>query len=413
MNPADKGKLPLHLLRAQTPHAMATYVQRGANGKLHIDAGGMTATQQAEFRLHQMRFNDPALKRAKEMHKVADGVPDILQRSNAVNTVTDDSLLANPPMAASKPGTTPVPARAGQLTQVDIWQAPCEGIMGGKYALSAYDAYSTDFVIYPMKSKDQSPAAVNQYYLDSKADGVDVDKGGVLYSDNEIVLNSAKMDDVAAEHSQTRGNSNEYEPTGNAGVESVFRLTPREMRKMHIRANLPDEFWECTMMASADILSMTRNKDGKSPREWRLGKRPNLSRQRVIGCKVFVRKPEPWRQNKLDDRGVVGINLGRHRSKPGYWVWTPAYGLITSKHVTFKENDFPFKTGEFTFARQQSTGGGHFSLANAMLPVVPAEGCLGARMRPGTLGSGGDVRAALMAPRFRGGIPGRMHAFGR
>ena len=266
----------------------------------------------------------------------------------------------------------PIATRPGQITQIDICDMPVVSILGSKKLLSAVDNYSSDFVFYPMRAKSDSPAAVNQYYLDSKSDGVDIDKGGTLYSDNEIVLNSIAMDDVAAEHNNNRGNSNEYEPWGNATVESTFRIGPAEMRKMHVRSGVPEEFWDFSAIAAEKLLAITRNKDGKSPRELRTGRRQSVKKLRVWGCRVIARMPVPWRTGKIGAQAVVGINLGRARTKPGYWVWSPEYGLMTSSNVTFYEDVFPFKTGEFTFdtdtgAKQPPTGGSGY----AVMSTVP------------------------------------------
>ena len=90
-------------------------------------------------------------------------------------------------------------------------------------------------------------------------------------------------------------------------------------------------------------------RDGKSPRELRTGRRANINSRRVWGCRVAARIPPPWREGKLDQQNVDGINLGRCRTKPGYWVWSPDTGIYATSNVTFFENEFPFKDGRFTW----------------------------------------------------------------
>ena len=127
--------------------------------------------------------------------------------------------------------------------------------MGNNYMESCYDFASTNMAMYPIRNKSDAPHATDQYFRWCKANGVDIDSGGVLYRDNEIVLNSAAMDAVAREHNQDNKNSNEYDPTGNAGVESTFRILPHEMRKNAIRSGVPDEFWLLLprLVASASV----------------------------------------------------------------------------------------------------------------------------------------------------------------
>ena len=180
----------------------------------------------------------------------------------------------------------------------------------------------------------------------------------MLYADNEIVLNSVAFNAVAAKHNQSRANSVEYTPTGNSGAESTFRILPNEMRKMMIRAGVPDEFWDFAALDAAFLMAATRERDGVSVGTKFDGRRRDISRRRVWGCLVVAKLPAPWVQSNTTARGVEGINLGKARGKPGWWVWSPEYGLLTSKHVTFYETRFPFKDGTFALhSSSRSTGG--------------------------------------------------------
>ena len=206
-------------------------VQRGARGKLHIDMDDMSDVERAEFYLQLARFNDPPLGRATNMGKIADGVPAIFSKANAVNTVTDARMLADPPTSPPKAGSTPRATKPGQLTQADYWSGPCVSLIGNKGAYTYYDSFSSNCAMHPVAKKSDVTVTTDQYYLNCKARGIDVDRqGGVLYTDNEIVLNSAKRDAVAASHGQTRANSIEYRPTGNSGAESTFRIVPNSGR---------------------------------------------------------------------------------------------------------------------------------------------------------------------------------------
>ena len=178
-------------------HVLATFVTRGKDGPTHIDANPLSAKDELEFRLWSARLNDPAPARLRAVHEVLDNVPGVLRKANMNNTATDARMLANAPAMATHRRATPIATRPGEITQIDLCTMPCTSILGNKYLLSAYDNATGDFEFYPIDKKSTAPAAVNQYYLDAKAAGVDIDKGGVLYSDNEIVLNSEFMDEVS------------------------------------------------------------------------------------------------------------------------------------------------------------------------------------------------------------------------
>ena len=354
--------------------ALTETVQRGAHGKLHVDVDAMTGAERALFDLQMARCNDLSLGRAQSLPGICDGVPDILRKANAVNTATPTRMLADPPMSPPVKGSTPVAERPGQLTQTDLWKGPTVSLMGNSYMSTQYDSHSTHFEVYPMKKKSEAPAVQDRYFTWAKARGVDIDRGGVLYSDNEIVLNSVAFNAVAAKHNQSRANSVEYTPTGNSGAESTFRILPNEMRKMMIRAGVPDEFWDFAALDAAFLMAATRERDGVSVGTKFDGRRRDISRRRVWGCLVVAKLPAPWVQSNTTARGVEGINLGKARGKPGWWVWSPEYGLLTSKHVTFYETRFPFKDG--TFALHSSsrstggTGGGGVSFAPTEEPTA-------------------------------------------
>ena len=370
--PVDVGELPADTL---VQVCSVETVQRGT-GPLHVDAKAMDGKERAMFELNMARMNDPSLGRALGMHNIADGVHKVLQKANSVNTVTDARMLADPPASPPKAGTTPVAERPGQLTQTDWWSGPCVSIIGNKGMFCFYDSHSTNIVFYPAKSKAVAPQATDTYFLNCKARGVNFDKGGVLWSDNEIVLNSRAMDDVAARHGQARGNAIEYKPTGNSGAESTFRIGGHEMRKSLIRAGLPDEFWDFAIMDAQVLLEATRERDGVAVGTKFDGLRRGLASRRVFGSKVIAKKFPTWVRSKADDRGVMGINLGRARAQPGWWIWTPDFGVFPSDDVTFFETVFPFKDGTFKLAarKHQSAGGGGagIDMTAAAAPALPA-----------------------------------------
>ena len=208
-------------------------VQYAGSGRVRIDVKSTewSAKKRATFELHSARLNDPSMHRLKQLHKNANGVHEVLREANMVNTATDARMLADPPAAPAKEGTTPDVDKPGARTDVDIATMPVEDIHGNKHYLSCRDAASTDFECYPMKKKSDAPAMLQRFINESKAKGVDMDSGGVVWSDNEIVLNSVEFDTVASENHQARGNSVDYKPTGNAGAESTIRLSKHEMRK--------------------------------------------------------------------------------------------------------------------------------------------------------------------------------------
>ena len=60
--------------------SLAAAVQRGANGRLHIDVKKMSEKDEAEFAIWQARLNDPPVERMHQIRKVADNAPAVLSK---------------------------------------------------------------------------------------------------------------------------------------------------------------------------------------------------------------------------------------------------------------------------------------------------------------------------------------------
>ena len=350
-----------------TPQVMAvqaSVINRGKHGKLHIDPTVMSPMAQAKFDLSLQQLNDPASDRAKSLHKVMDNVPEILGKANYNNTATDSRMLANGPAHPAPESEMPMADRVGALTQIDGWDAGVVSLLGNRYMLDCIDSYSTDIEIYFAKKKSEFPDLVDRYFLEMLRDDPDaIAKGGVLYSDNEAVLTSQRMKDIATKHKRTTETSIQYRATTNAAAETGFRLVPNEMRKIYVRTGVPKEFWEFVANEARRILRWTRIRGDKTPGELRTGKRADFNKftDSTFGCRVIARIPVPWRQDKHVPRSVSGVNLGKARNQPGYHIWCAEYGFMTSSDVTFFQHVFPFKTGAMSLrGAQHATGGGAF-----------------------------------------------------
>ena len=370
---ADGDKFSLYgdySVRAVVPSSVAvrqldvSVITRGKHGAKHVDTKPLLEHERIEFEFAHQVLNEPAPDRAKNLHKVMDGAPPILQKSNYNNAATEGRLLANAPAMPSPAGGDHA-TRVGELTQIDGWDSQVVSYLGNRYMLACYDAYSTDFELYFAKKKSEFPNRVDRYFTEKlRQHGDFVELGGVLYSDNEPVLVSQDMEAVALKHNRTRETSVEYRATSNAGVESVFRTVPNEMRKIYVRTKIPFDLWEFVALEAQRILAATREhgkEHGKSVHEVSTGERPDYAsfNRDSIGCLVVARLPVPWRQHKQVPRNIEGVNLGKSRSQPGWVLYNPEYGLMTSADVTFLHHIFPFKDGSIKF-RAKHGGGGVF-----------------------------------------------------
>ena len=305
----------------------------------HIDAEEMSPRDSLKFELAHNLLNHPAPQRAKDLHKVMENVPKILQKSNFNNTYNEPRMLANSPSLPAPPSAAHA-TRVGELTQMDGWDAGLVSLLGNRYMIDFYDAYSTDIEFHFAKKKSDFPSLVNRYFLELLQTNPDAIKlGGVLYSDNEVVLNSQAMADVADRWNRTRETSVEYRATSNAGAESPFRIGPNEMRKVYVMTGVPPVLYEFVAIEAARALRWLRLREGKTktPGELKTGERADFNKyikNGTFGCMVIARRPVAWRDNKHQARAVEGVNLGRARNQPGWHIYTEEYGIMTSADVT-------------------------------------------------------------------------------
>ena len=261
---------------AQVAKLDTSVITRGRHGATHVDSKPLTKHEKTEFELTMQRLNDPASERAHELHKVMDNVPSVLLRANYNNTATDARMLANAPAMHAPPSSRTKADRVGAMTQFDGWSAGTVSLLGNKYLFGTYDEHSTDFSLYPCKLKSQFPDCLDRYLGELHHDNVESREGGIGWSDNEAVMVGKGMKEVLAKHKRIPESAIQYEPTGNAGMESVFRIAPNEMRKIEVRTGVPEEFFEFTALEAERILRWTRARGDKTPGEIRTGKRADF-----------------------------------------------------------------------------------------------------------------------------------------
>ena len=238
----------------------ASVITRGRHGAEHIEFKPLPVHEQVVLDLTSQRLNDPAPDRLKTMSKVMDNVPAVAQKANMNNTASDARLVANAPKFPAPASSKRHATQYGELTQIDGWDAQVTSVLGNKQMFACYDAASTDFTLYPCKTKAQFPVMADRYFLSLKLLPHSAD-AGTLFSDNEQIMIGQGMANVAQKHNRVPNQSLEYRQTGNAGAESVFRIVPNEMRKVYARTGVPEEFWDLVALEAERLLRIGENSD--------------------------------------------------------------------------------------------------------------------------------------------------------
>lgn len=112
------------------------------------------------------------------------------------------------------------------------------------------------------------------------------------------------------------------------------------------QASLPSTYWTYAFTAAVYLINRmtTPIVNNQSPYFVLFGTQPNYMKLRVFGCACYPWL-RPYAAHKLDRRSALCVFLGYSLSHSAYLCLDRSSGRIyTSRHVTFDENQFPFKT---------------------------------------------------------------------
>ena len=289
-------------------------------------------------------------ERLSKLPSVTADAPNKLANARPEHIADDATLMANAPRLHAPAVSRCSASRRGDRTTTDIiGPFPAAKFTANRYGMVLDDVCHNTVEVGFAPTKDKYPSLLDSYLKRNQGrHGCDF-TGGVVYSDNEPVLNSVKVDQVLQQYGMRRENSNPYEPNQNP-TERRMRTLQEPMRVMHTRGGAGDEYWEFAMTQAAFIHNRTHHAwgaddDGKTPLERKLGAKPSVASFRPMFCLAFVRIPPALRDGKIAARAERCIHLGKNPNGPGYRFEVlsgPRQGkLITSSQAIFRETQFP------------------------------------------------------------------------
>ena len=288
--------------------------------------------------------------RLRQLPSLTADAPGQLQRVRPEQIADDATLTANAPKLHAPAVARYATSRRGDRTTTDIiGPFPPAKWTGNRYGIVFDDVHQNTVDVSVVPKKDYFPTSLESYLARNQhRHGCDF-TGAVLYSDNEIVLNSAKVDCVLGKYSMRHENSCPYEPNQNP-TERRMRALQEPMRIMHERGSAGDEYWEFSMLQAAIIHNRTPHAwgaedDGKTPQERMTGVPASVASIRPMFCLAYVRIPPVQREGKISMRADKCIHLGTNPRGPGYRfevISGPRKGkLIVSSQAIFREGTFP------------------------------------------------------------------------
>ena len=198
--PADAQQLDIirehapDVVERNTPPGILT---RGKHG------GGPAARlpQQDAIQLWSARLPGVSAERMRALPEATADAPAVLAHAHPALVADDATLSANAPRIRAPPADRVHTERRGQVTATDLLGPfPPSKFYGNRYAAPFIDMHDNTCDVRTMPSKDKYPQALRAYLRATDGlDGADV-KGGTVYSDNELVLNSSRVDRVLDEY---------------------------------------------------------------------------------------------------------------------------------------------------------------------------------------------------------------------
>ena len=211
---------------------------------------------------------------------------------------------------------------------------------GFRYAFNIVDDFTGTIFVYFLKSKADTPKALETFLADTAPYGkVKLIIGDVvktLRSDNGGEYVSKEFEAVMLKNNIKHEFSAPRSPHQNGTAERCWRTLFEMARCLLLEAKLPQSLWTYAVMCAAYIRNRCYNQRTQNiPFTMMTGKTPDMKKMHTFGTICYSYEDNA---KKLEPRGKKGIFVGYDRSSPAYLVYDVHTKRI-SKHrcVTFTE----------------------------------------------------------------------------
>lgn len=235
--------------------------------------------------------------------------------------------------------SSPRSTKAGEIVSSDVWGPARTVARGGYHYFSTWtDDHSRFSVVYLQKSKDETLEKFKAYQaLLENQMGLKV---VVLHSDRGGEYTGKKFDQYLQELGIKRSLTAHDTPQHNGVAERLNYTIANMVRAVLTGSKLPKSLWGYAVMYSVHLKNRLPHKAlesvGKTPYEVIYGRKPDLSRIKEFGCRIFVNVNNG---DKLDPRGAEARYLGPcGETKDGFLVYWPKKGTVTvERNVRFPD----------------------------------------------------------------------------
>lgn len=230
-------------------------------------------------------------------------------------------------------------------TQLDIVHTDVLGPIqqtsheGYRYAIGFIDSFSRYAVVYPMRSREEVPEKLEQFFAD-------VGTPKTLVSDGALEYKSKLFSDLCRKNGVRQEFSAPYTPQENGKIERIWGTVTGMSRCMMETAGVSKMMWPYALATAFYLKNRTfHSAHGKTPYEMFFGVKPSVRNLQPFGCQAFVFSETG---KKLDSKAKRGIMLGYSSRSNCYIVCTDDVTdelgpskMWLSRNVTFNPDSFP------------------------------------------------------------------------
>jgi transposase InsO family protein len=228
--------------------------------------------------------------------------------------------------------------KPGELFSTDVVGPFCESFSKKRFLVVFKDSYTKFRYGFVMKQKSDVKVVLKQFLAHAKTLGHNIQE---LLSDNGGEFDCEEVKRILSENGILQRLTAPYTPEQNGGSERENRTIvemARTFKYSNSEVEFPEAIWAELVTSAIYILNRTgkSSKDGVSPYELWMGKKPRIKHLRIIGSSCYVHIPAE-RRRKMDKKAVKGFLVG-YDGDERYRIYVPNdHKVILSRDIQFQE----------------------------------------------------------------------------
>lgn len=310
--PTSRAALPQHDYSTTTSEAVPT------TSRAALQAEVMVATLSMDLLHRRLGHSGEAALRRLLREDMATGISKVQGKISPCDSCQLAKITRPPHPAVQFDHGTSHPL---QLVVMDLAGPVTPASLGGaSYFLGLMDVFTRHSWVYVIKRK--SDAAAKIFEWKALVENQCKQRLLNLRSDNGGEFTSSDFKHQMAVLGVSLQTTPPYSPESNSIAERFNRTVQEKTRTIMLAAALPSFLWGEILQAANMIRNMSPVSHlSSTPFELWTGRRPDLSKLRVLGCKAFCPLHKHAREGKFGARGYKGVLVNYSSSSPAYRVY--------------------------------------------------------------------------------------------